>query len=258
MNYLDTSEFKYVIPNSNGFQRTYILTRATYYDLDDDSTTYMKFTDSVLICIEGVMKNKKREGVFTFSLFDIIDHSKKYKIWEQTFKNDELNGPWRHFTLRGGLVSIDTYKKGNLNHSRTYWIDGKSLLEEADYSKDQLTYFFKNYYENQKIKSELSYMNGKLNGVCKKYYDNGKIQEYAEFKDDVFDGIRKYYYDSGQLWIEQTYKEGKYMDVIANYTRDGIKRDPGTLKKGYGTIIYYNEDGSVRETETIINGVLSK
>jgi len=259
VNSLDTSEFKYIISKESGFNRTFVLTRATYYDLDDDSTTYMKFTDSVLICIEGEVKNRKRNGIYTFSLFDLNNHSKKYKIWEQTFKDDQLNGPWRTYTLRGVIVSIDMYKKNLPNGlSRTFWIDGKTLMEETEYLADPANYVTRTYYDNQILKSEISYIQGKLNGVCKKYYDNGKIQEYAEFKDDDFHGIRKYFYDNGQIWIEQTYKNGKYLDVIANYTKDGIKRNPGTLKNGNGTIIFYDEDGSIRETQTFVNGNLSK
>ncbi len=259
VNRLDTAEFKYIVSKKDGFNRTFLLTRATYFDLDDDSTTYMRFTDSVLIWIEGRVKNGNRVGVYTFHLVDRMDHSKKYKIWEQTFGNDKLDGQWRTYNLRGGLVSSDTYKNGSLNGiSKNYWIDGKFLIEETEYLEDQSTYITKKYYENKKLKSESSFKNKKLNGVSKKYYENGNIQEYAEFKDDYFDGTRKYFYENGQLWIEQTYKDGKFLDIVANYTEKGSKRNPGNLKSGTGTIIYYSEDGSVRETLHIINGSVSK
>lgn len=254
---LDTTEFKYVIPKKEGFSRTYISSGITIWDLDDDSTTFIKANDSAIICIEGNMKNNKRNGVFSFYLIDDYEHSKRYKVYEQTFKNDELDGQWRTYNLRGGLVSFKTFKNGLLSGlSRDFWIDGSTVMNETNYKEDELTYIEKSFFSNKNIKSEFSYRNGKLNGPCKKYYESGKIQEYVEFKDDNFHGTRKYFYENGQIWIEQTYLEGKSWSVVGNYTQDGIKRNPGTLNNGNGTIIFYNEDGSVRETQIFNKGVL--
>jgi antitoxin component YwqK of YwqJK toxin-antitoxin module len=41
---------------------------------------------------------------------------------------------------------------------------------------------------------------------------------------------------------------------VANYTEDGQKRDAGTLRNGNGTIIFYDEDGTVREVREYVNG----
>ena len=49
-------------------------------------------------------------------------------------------------------------------------------------------------------------------------------------------------------------KNGKPWNAIANYTAGGQKRDPGTLKNGNGTILLYDDDGSVRETLRYIGG----
>ena len=49
-------------------------------------------------------------------------------------------------------------------------------------------------------------------------------------------------------------KNGRCWNVIANYKEDGQKRNPGTLKDGNGTVILYNDDDSIREIETYING----
>lgn len=257
VNRLDTAEFKYITPKKNGFSRTFLLTKPSYYDLDDDSTTYIMFSDSAVITVEGNIKNGNREGVYKFYLTDEYDHNKRYKIWEQTFKNDKLDGEWRKYKLRGGLVSTENFKNGILNGiSKMYWIDGKTLVEETKYFDDPSFVVLRKYYSNNKLKSTSAFTAGKLNGISKSYYENGNLKEYAEFKNNDFNGVRKYFYENGQLWIEQTYVEGKFLDVIANYTEGGIKRDPGSLKNGTGTIIFYNEDGSVREVQHIINGYL--
>lgn len=259
VNSFDTIEFKYIRPQGDGFSRTFLLTSVTCYDLDDDSTTFLKTTDSVFLCIEGYRKGNKREGVYTFYLIDKDDHTKRYRLWEQTFKNDKLDGQWRTYTLRGTLFSIRTFSNNLLiGLSQNYWIDGKTVLEEFVYQGDEQNYLYKDFYPNKNIQSEFIYKNGKLNGICKKYYPGGTIQEYAEFKDGAFHGTRRYYYDNGQVWIEQNYKDGKYWEVVANYTKEGKKRDAGTLKNGNGTVIYYDEDGSIRETETLRNGEVVK
>lgn len=259
VNTLDTTEFRYMIPGGDGFSRTYILTSATFYDIDDDNTTFIKTTDSVLLCIEGKVINKKREGIYSFYLIKKDDHQIRYKLWEQTFKNDKLNGPWHMYTLKGPLFETRNFIDNSISGlAQTFWIDGKTIMEEKVYQGNEGDYIYRNFHKNKKLRSEISYKKGMLNGVGKKYYSDGTLQEYAEFKDDASNGVRRYYYENGQLWIEQTYKEGKYWDVIANYTRDGKKRDAGTLKNGNGTVIYYNEDGSIRETETLKNGVLVK
>ena len=71
---------------------------------------------------------------------------------------------------------------------------------------------------------------------------------------NIFNGQRKYYYPSGKLWVESVVKDGRPWTVIANYTSEGKKRDPGTLREGNGTMIFYNDDGTVRETTKYKNG----
>jgi antitoxin component YwqK of YwqJK toxin-antitoxin module len=68
---------------------------------------------------------------------------------------------------------------------------------------------------------------------------------------------KKYYFPSGKIWIEQELKNGKPWTVIANYTENGQKRDAGTLKEGNGMVIFYNDDGTIRETVVYKNGVAS-
>jgi antitoxin component YwqK of YwqJK toxin-antitoxin module len=254
----DTTEFKPVIPKKDGFIRTYIPSNIQIFDIDDDNKTLIMAGVSALVCFEGQQKNGKKEGVFNIFIVDSIDHLKRYKIWEQTYSNDKLNGQWRTYTLQGTLVNFQTFKNDSLNGiSRQFWIDGKTIKEEVEYFNGRNKLVQKGFYKTGKLKSEIPIEYGKITGTGKKYYENGVLMEVAEFEDGEFNGLRKYYYPNGQVWIEQIYKKGKSWSVVANYTEKGQKRDPGTLKNGNGTIIFYNEDGSVRETTNYINGVES-
>jgi antitoxin component YwqK of YwqJK toxin-antitoxin module len=93
-----------------------------------------------------------------------------------------------------------------------------------------------------------------LNGVGREFYENGQLTEEVNFNNDKFHGTRKYFYPNGHLWIEQVFKDGLDWEIVANYTEDGKRRDAGTLKNGNGTVIYYNEDGTVREVSTFVQG----
>jgi antitoxin component YwqK of YwqJK toxin-antitoxin module len=253
----DSTEFSELKPTGDGFIRSYLSTVVQVYDLDNDSTTYMMNRQQALLCIEGQLRNNKREGLFTSYLIDNADHSKRYRVWEQTYVNNKLNGQWRIFTLRGGLVRFQTYKNDSLNGiSRTYWIDGKGIMDEQEYFSGKNKFIRRTYYKNGKVELEIPDSSGKPNGTIKRYYETGTIQETQEMKNGRADGVRRFYYPNGQLWIDQVYKAGKNWEIRANYTEKGQRRKAGTLHNGNGTVIYYNEDGTVREVKTFVKGAV--
>jgi len=257
VSYHDTSLFKPMIPKDNGFVRTFIVSGFDIWDTDEKNTTHVTGgIPSALICIEGKYENKKRNGLFTYYLIDSFDHTKRYKLYEQTFVNDKLTGQWKHFNLKGTVIRYQTYKNDSLNGiSRDYWIDGKTIMDEREYFNGTNKFIGRKYSNTGILMQEMTIENGVLNGLGKKYYEDGKVQEEVHFKNGEFDKTRKYYHPNGQLWIQQDYKDGLHWNVIANYDEKGNKRNPGTLKNGNGTIIFYNDDGTIRETITYKNGV---
>ena len=217
--------------------------------------------------------------VFLIFFLLIVNHSRRYKIWEQSYANDKLNGEWRTYNLRGTVIRTQQYQNDSLNGlSRDYWIDGKTIMEEREFFKGSSKYIVRTFYKSGKPEAEQSYENGFVNGFSKKYYENGKLSENITIKGGTPDGpakryyedgtikeevtfahgqfsnVRKYYYPNGKLWIEQEYNDGLPWTVISNYDETGNKRNAGTLKNGNGTLILYNEDGTVRETLTYENG----
>ncbi len=255
----DSLKLPKLIVVKNGFCRTYINANPQIWDLDDDSTTYIRGGHKALICIEGNFKNDKREGIFSFYVIDSPNYLKRYKLWEQTFKNNKLIGEWRTYTLRGTLVNFKTYLNDSLNGvSKDFWIDGKTIMGETEFFNGSSTYISRKYHSNGKLESEIPFKNDLLNGNGKKYYEDGKLMEDVNLLNGDFDGVYKYYHSNGMLWIEKLYKKGKAWKVVSNYTIDGKPRNPGTLNNGNGTILYYNEDGNIREIETYRNGDLVK
>ncbi|MEP6746533.1 MAG: hypothetical protein ABJB86_02340 [Bacteroidota bacterium] len=59
----------------------------------------------------------------------------------------------------------------------------------------------------------------------------------------------------GQIWMEEIFKKDKLWTIVANYTEAGQKWEAGTLKSGDGSILLYNEDGPLRETNFFRAGV---
>ena len=257
VSYHDTSLFKSIVPKDNGFVRTYIISSPTIWDTDDNITTHVKGpVQTALICIEGRFENGKRNGLFTYYLIDSFDHSKKYKLYEQDFVNDKLTGQWKHFNLKGTVIRYQSYRNDSLKGiSRDYWIDGKTIMDEREYFNGSNKFIGRKYSKTGILIQEMTIEDGVLNGPGKKYYEDGKLQEEVYFKSGEFERSWKYYHPNGQLWIEQEYKDGLLWNIIANYDEKGNKRNAGTLKNGNGTIIFYNSDGTVRETITYKNGI---
>jgi antitoxin component YwqK of YwqJK toxin-antitoxin module len=239
----------------DGKSITYIKSNAVLWDIDDDNVTTIKITGPVLLCFEAPWKNGKREGQVDVYVIDSLNSQHRYKIWEQEYKNNQINGEWRQYTLRGTLATSRTFKNDSLQGmAREYGVDGK-VREEREYLGSSREYIDHILYPDGTLEKTVPIRNGLLNGVGRQYYPNGKIMEEVTFKDDVFHGSRKYFHPNGQLWIEEIYKDGLSWEVVANFTENGKRRDAGTLRNGNGTVISYNEDGSVREVSTFLNGV---
>lgn len=277
---LDTSEFKLIPPSKNGYNSYFIVTEPEIWDTDDNNTTHVRGGGaSAVVFIEGNYKNGKKEGVFSFFLIDSLNHSKRYKIWEQTYANDKLNGEWKTFNLKGTIVKVQNYKNDSLSgSSREFLIDGKTLMEEREYKNGGNEYIARSFYKSGKLQSEQSFKNGEVNGFAKEYYENGRLKEHMTIVQGVPNGTairyyedgtikeeaillngnlhnkRKYYYPNGKIWIEQEYKNGMPWTILANYDQNGNIRNAGTLREGNGTVLLYNEDGSLRETLHYVNG----
>jgi antitoxin component YwqK of YwqJK toxin-antitoxin module len=253
-----TPEFIVSIPKKDGLLRTYLVASPVIWDVDDDYTTYVQHAQKVLICMEGPKVHGKREGVFTAYLIDSLHHKKRYKLYEQTYSNDKLNGVWRYYCLSGNLKGFETYTNDSISgDAKTYWIDGETIMEEREYLDGKRKFVLKEYEEG-KLSEEHQYINGISEGVAKRYYPSGILKEDAVFKNGMANGTRRYFYPSGKIWAEREEKDGRPWTVIGNYSEDGVRRDPGTLKDGDGTMILYKEDGTIRETIIYKLGLAAK
>jgi hypothetical protein len=147
-------------------------------------------------------------------------------------------------------------------------VNGKTVLQQSFYSngniKDEQTdtivkknklMFAKNYLEGGQLKYTGYFINNETPyGIWTYYYENGKVESI----NNKINGNYKYYFDNGQLCFESIYKNEKLMEVISNYTKDGKRNNPGTIKNGTGTLNLYEPDGKLRETIEYVDGIEKK
>ena len=249
----DTTEFKPDGLVKDGFVRSYVEVSTEIFDVDDNETTIVKGGVNALMYLEGNLKNGKKYGICRQYLIDSADHKKRYLVAEQTYENDKLNGPWKVYNLKGTLMRLINYKNDSLNGiCQDYWIDGKTILHEDEFFNGK-SRFITREYKDGKIAEANTVINGVTTDV-KEYYEAGVLKEKFNVKNGMRDGLRIYYYPDGKPWIETIYKEGKAWTVIANYDSKGNKRNAGTLKDGNGTLVFYDDDTTIRETVTYKNG----
>lgn len=248
------SEFKSSGKVKDGMVKTYIKTWVAYYDVADDNSTHIMGNSELLLCVEGEMKNNEKNGKVSQYLIDSADHSKRYLIAEQIYEKGKLNGRWNVYNLKGTLVKFQTFKNDSLNGlTRNYMIDGITIMDEQEYFNGRSKLIHREF-KNGKISSEVTIVNNEPNGEVKEYYASGILKDKFNVKGDKRDGLRIYYYPDGKPWIEQIYKNDKAWTIVSNYDSKGNKRDAGTLKDGNGTVIYYDDDTTVREVVTYKNG----
>jgi antitoxin component YwqK of YwqJK toxin-antitoxin module len=250
----DSTKFK-AQRTDNGITKTYIESSAMYYDVDDNNTTHIQNGVLALLYIESEFKNGKRNGLTRQYLIDSANQSKRYLIADQSYKNDQLNGSWNVYNLKGTRVMTQHFKDDSLHGiSRQYWIDGKSIMSEREYFNGSSKFIAREYFQNGKVSKEVMLENNLPNGEVKEYYETGVVKDKFTAKNGLRDGLRVYYYPNGKPWVETIYKENKPWAIVANYDSKGNKRDGGTLKDGNGTLIFYEDDTTVREVITYRNG----
>ena len=251
----DSTVFKNIIPGKNGFTRVYQVADPDVSFVSSTSKTRIPLPGSVLFYEEGNLVNGQRTGLFTTYVTDYNDHHKKYKIHEQNFKNNLLDGHWKAFDLGGTLKFDMMFTNGRQSgFSMYYGPDGKTITETCQYSNDSVAVMTK--FENGKKQQVQTMVNGIKNGSGTVYYPNGSIMSTATFLNGQFNDTLKYYYPNGVLWTEEIFKNGLDWTVLNNFDSTGKPRDAGTLRDGNGTRVLYTEEGEVRQVVTYLKGLV--
>lgn len=143
---LDTTEFKSLTPAKNGFMRIYGVNDPGVTFISNGTKKRIELPGEVLVCLEGNIVEGKRQGQFTTYVVDNANHNRRYRIHEQDYRNNLVDGHWKAFDLGGTLKYDLLYVKGkSLGKSVYYMADGKTLQQTNNYLNDSVfvatTYF---------------------------------------------------------------------------------------------------------------------
>ena len=112
-------------------------------------------------------------------------------------KNNKREGTWKYFTEEGELTNIENYKDGKLHGLQLVFYE-KYLLEEV-YNVPGGVEMYEDFYD-----FDIYQYSGQLNQ--KSYYLDGKAE-----------GTWESFYPGGVLESTNKYKEGKIVEVDANF-----------------------------------------
>jgi antitoxin component YwqK of YwqJK toxin-antitoxin module len=154
----ETGTFSYY---ANSEKKVVMATRV--FDANDNAYTVF-FNEKGLKVSEGNVKNKLRQGVWTF------------------YHNNSTS-----------VMSTENYVNGKLEGNKiVYFPDGK-VAEEVAYKNGLKNGTSKIYSKAGTLKEESVYVDGLMQGPYKVYDDNGSVIINGQYKKDKKNGFWKYY-----------------------------------------------------------------
>lgn len=138
-------------------------------------------------------------------------------LFERTYVNDTLTGPFRKYTKDGTTWETGFFK--NKEHD-SLWIE---------------------YYSDGSIETIKIYNEGVKQGEFKEFYKSGKLKYKAVFNTDTIVGEAKNYFENGKIKAKGNRRNGEWITYHVNGKIASIEN----FKNGelYGDIVMYNEKG---------------
>lgn len=180
--------------------------------------------------------------------------------WEEFFSNNNLAkrktyelgmpvGEYLEYHSNGKISVTGKYENGmKVALWKNYYPDG-TLFSIGEYKNDLKTGLWKYFNKISILVAEGEYTLGSENGQWFYYYDGGQLKSVGSYFLGFEDGIWGLFYDNKQLTQEETWSNGRLMNVGEYYSYDGTQiLDKGTLKDGEGTRITYYITGK-KESE---------
>ena len=182
------------------------------------------------------------------------------------------HGPSTSWHESGGKSLEVIYQEGKVNGNQTDWYENGVMKSKSYYQDDKMV-LFENWYESGQKEKELThdtmtewYVNGNkrtqkkfigdqtrgLSRIWTKYYERGKNNE-LNYKDGELNGLAVNWYKNGQKESESTFNAGQRLSVIV-WNPSGEKCSETNFKNGSGTIIAYNDNGSIFSRQNFNQG----
>lgn len=197
----------------------------------------------------------------------------------ERYENDIPSGVWEEFYPNRNLAKRKTYELGmpkgeyiedhsNGNPSvrgqyengvragmwKSYFPDGE-VYSLGEYKNDVKSGLWKFFNRIGILIAEGEFQLGSEHGQWFYYYDGGQLKSVGSYFFGFEDGVWGLFYDNRQLTQEETWSNGRLMNVGEYYNYDGSKTlDRGTLQDGNGTRITYYVNGRKESEGSYTNG----
>jgi antitoxin component YwqK of YwqJK toxin-antitoxin module len=114
------------------------------------------------------------------------------------------------------------------------------------------------WYPDGQVRIKTTFLNNKENGKRETFYANGQSQCNCHYKNDEKHGEQSVHWDNGQLYYKAIYEEGKLVNVLAYFNKNGQPLEIGSIKNGNGEWLQYDDNGQIEKIEIYENGKLKK
>ena len=158
---------------------------------------------------------------------------------------------WVDYHYNGRIKSRGNYSKGEKQGKWKYYEEDEPI-DEAEQSE----LLFKDSYSRLK---ETLFIEDDDDGEQKTYYDNGTVKSTGYLDENgEKTGEWKTYHENGQTFKTELFKDGKLMDIISYFDKDGYNLGRGSFRNGNGVLYEYDKDGTFIKTIIYLDGLPSE
>lgn len=165
----------------------------------------------------GVIYNengkKREEAQFKNGMLNgirkIYDTKSDAMIIEETYVDDNFEGPYKAYFPSGQLKQEGQYINGAMNQLWNYYYPSGQLKEAVNFTNNVEDGPYKAWHENGQLKAEGTYANENREGIWKVYHSNGVLEEEANYKDDWEEGLIEVFDSTGKKIKAIIYKKGR-------------------------------------------------
>ncbi|SNR60702.1 toxin-antitoxin system YwqK family antitoxin [Flavobacterium sp. ov086] len=171
---------------------------------------------------EGTFSHGKETGIFKYfddtkkgdvvatrdfsandgSAYNIFYDQNKNKVSEGEVIGRSNEGEWKYYHKASKvLMTLENYKNGKLEGSRTV------------------------YYPNAKVAEEMTYKNGLKEGIYKKYGQNGTLLEQTTYVNDQYNGDAIFYDSEGAVASKGKFLNGKKVGRWQFYLKGKLTKE---------------------------------
>lgn len=179
----------------------------------------MKTITIILILVPFLSFSQTKEGYIDENGWKQGMHKGYSGSWlfERTYVNDTLTGPFRKYTKDGITWETGFFKNKEYD---SLWIE---------------------YYSDGSVETIKNYNQGIKQGEFKEFYKSGKLKYEAVFNSDTIAGEAKNYFESGAIRAKGNRRNGGWITYHANGEIASIEKfKDGELN---GELFMYNEKG---------------